>query len=271
VTEDGTTPGEPPVQEHRDTRAFRGARFRRVDLTGATFRECDVTGVRIVGSEVRDLRVDGFGGTAGSVVVDGVEVTGYVAAELDRRFPERVAVREASTADDLRAAWTVGEQRWRETIEEARRRPDAVLRERVDGEWSFVETVRHLLVVVDTWVSRMLAEADAPFHPLALQPTDYPADRLAEVGADTQADPSLEEVLPALEERWETVRAGLAHLADADLPQVRTAVPAPVWGEESETVRACWGVVLEEHVQHRRFAVRDLAVLDEGFGGAGRG
>ena len=258
------TPGtSEPVLEHRDTRAFRGAVFHHVDLSGAVFRECDVTGVRIVGCEVVDLRVDGFGGSVGSVVVDDVDVTAHVAAELDRRHPERVRVREARTADDLRAAWTLVEGLWRDTVEDARARPEPLLHERVGGEWSFVESVRHLLVVVDTWVGRMLAEADVPFHPLALMPDDYPRDQLAGLGIDPAAAPSLDDAFRAVQQRWESVRTGLDALTDAELDQVRTAVPAPVWGEESHSVRACWKVVLEEHVQHRRFAVRDLTALSE--------
>ena len=38
-----------------------------------------------------------------NLVVNGVDVTGYVDAELDRRHPERVQLRQARTVDAIRA------------------------------------------------------------------------------------------------------------------------------------------------------------------------
>jgi hypothetical protein len=51
-------------------------------------------------------------------------------------------------------------------------------------------------------------------------------------------------------------------VGDADLFEVRTAVLAPDWGEESFTVLQCLSVVVREHVEHLRFAERDLARLE---------
>jgi hypothetical protein len=57
----------------------------------------------------------------------------YVEGELDRHHPARVLVREATTADDYRAA---GRRRGAgaTTLERARRLPEAKLQERVNGE-----------------------------------------------------------------------------------------------------------------------------------------
>ena len=41
----------------------------------------------------------------------------------------------------------------------------------------------------------------------------------------------------------------------------RTAVLSPDWGEESFPVFECLRVVVGEHAEHLRFALRDLAVL----------
>src|SRR4051794_1120417 len=102
--------------EYTHTDAFRGAAtFRDADLTGATFRDCDLTKVRIVSSQVADLRVSGFGGSVGTVVVDDVDVTAFVAAELDRQYPERVQLRTIRTADDYRAMWNTIERLWSHT------------------------------------------------------------------------------------------------------------------------------------------------------------
>jgi hypothetical protein len=171
-----------------------------------------------------------------------------------------VRLRAARTADDLRAVWAEVELLWADTVAGARRLPEQALHERVDDEWSFVETLRHLVFAIDVWVGRMLrAEPDA-FHPLGLPPTDYPQSGAAELGIDLAARPSLDEVVAVHAERATRMREAVGSVTDEQLDQIRTAVPAPAWGEESHTVRACLRVVLNEHIAHRRFALRDLAL-----------
>ena len=228
------------------------------------FRDCDLSGARITSSIVDDLRVDGFDGAAGSVVVDGVDVSAHVAAELDRRFPERVQLREARTADELRAAWATVQRLWEETLAEASARPEAELHEQVEGEWSFVETLRHLVFAVDCWVGRMLAEADGPFDPLGVPPTDHDRDQLPALGLDPDREVAVDEVVPVLRRQWEAVHEAFARVDDADLDQHRTAQIVPAEAAETVTVRHCLSVVLNEHAQHRRFAVRDLQALGAG-------
>jgi hypothetical protein len=174
-----TEPKSPP-QVHANTRAFRGASFHNADLSGATFRDCDMSGVRIVSSRVDGLVISGLNGRAGRVVVDDVDVSAYVAAELDRRHPERVRLREARTAKDLRAVWADLERLWEDTLARAGWLPEAALQERVDGEWSFVETLRHLVFAVDSWVGGWLRGEAAPFSPLALPPTDLAVGGVAD-------------------------------------------------------------------------------------------
>lgn len=60
------------------------------DLHGAEFRECDLTGARLIGVVMQDAVIDGL---ITNLVVNGVEVTEYVEAELDRRHPVRVLIR----------------------------------------------------------------------------------------------------------------------------------------------------------------------------------
>ena len=166
--------------KYAETRAFRGANFRQADLTGARFRDCDLSGVRIASSQVDDLRINGFDGRAGKVVVDDVDVTDFVNAELDRRYPERVQLRLIATADDYRAMWNLLDRLWSETIERAQQLPENVRHERVDDEWSFVETLRHLIFAIDTWVGRMILGELNPFtgsvcHPPTVLPPRLPA------------------------------------------------------------------------------------------------
>ena len=257
--------------EHHDTDAFRGATFRRVDLSGAslrevdlsraTIRDSDVRGLRIVASMVDDVVINGHEGV-GRVVVDDVEVTAYVTAELDRRHPERVLVREMRSADDVRAAWAVVDGLWDDAVEHAATVPVPLLDERVEGEWSFLETVRHLVFADDIWVGRMLSDEPRPFHPLGVPPTDTTDAGAAEMGLTLAARPSFDEVVALHRERRRAFTDLLLRVEDADLPRVRTAVLAPDWGEESFPVLECLTVVVGEHAEHLRFALRDLAVLE---------
>src|SRR5689334_8926191 len=141
---------------------FRGARIHLSDLAGLEIRDCEVSGLKIVdcyGSSVY------LGGVFERVVVNDVDVTAYVAAELDRQHPTRVLGRNAASPDDYRATWDALETLWAATIDHARSLPEAKLHERVDGEWSFVETHRHLLFASDAWLGNAVLEEAAPYHP----------------------------------------------------------------------------------------------------------
>jgi uncharacterized damage-inducible protein DinB len=251
--------------------SLRGATFHRRDLSGATFdtctleganfRDCNLSGVIVVSSYVDHLRVSSAHGAGGTVIVDDVDVSEYVAAELDRRFPERVGLRNLTTPDDYRALFATLEARWDDTLQRAERLPEAARHERVDGEWSLVETLRHLVFADDCWIRRQYRETADAFHPLALPTTDYPLDQRAELALDDDAQPSYDEVVALFRERRGRLRELLASLSSADLERLRTAIIAPAWGEETHTGAACLKVLLEEHASHRRYAERDLATL----------
>jgi hypothetical protein len=243
------------------TKEFRDASFRYVDLTGATFRACDLRTVRIIGSEIDDLHIDAHAGELGAVVIEGVDVTGYVTAELDRRFPERAHVRAAHAVDALRAALDLLTERWVETRARAEQLPESVRAERVNGEWSFVETLRHLVLAVDIWMGRMLPDVPEPFQPIGLPPGEHPEEDLRRLGLDVGAIPSYAEVGAVFDAQLARTRRSLESIGDDDLDRIRTAVPMPAWGEESHSVRTCFRVVLNELCEHRRYAERDLAVL----------
>jgi len=217
--------------------------------------------VRIVSSFVDGLVVSGFSGRSGPVVVDDVDVSEYVAAELDRRNPERVRLGAARSADDLRAVWADLERLWDETLARAGRLPEETLQERVHDEWSFVETLRHLAFAVDTWIGGWLRGEAAPFSPLGVPPTDLAPEEWPSIGLDPEARPSFAEAAALFADRRERVRTALAAATDARLDEPRTGTPVQAWGEETHDVGECFRVVLEEHIEHRRFAERDLAAL----------
>ncbi|MET0143924.1 MAG: DinB family protein [Ilumatobacteraceae bacterium] len=258
---------DPPIGGDRRGATFRerdlsGACFDTCTLEGARFRDCNLSGAIIVASYLEDLRVSSLHGRGGRVIVDDVDVSGYVAAELDRRYPERVALRSLRAPDDYRALFAMLEARWDETLRRAERMPEPARHERVDGEWSLVETLRHLVFADDCWISRQYRETDNPFHPLAVPTTDYPLDQRAELGLDEEAQPSYGDVLTVFHDRRSRLRELLATLTAVDLERPRTAIIAPAWGAETHSGAECLRVLLEEYSSHRRYAERDLAALE---------
>ena len=76
-----------------------------------------------------------------------------VEAELDRRYPDRAKMRPAD-ADGYRQAWDILERLWQQTVARARGMAPELLHERVNDEWSFIETLRHLVFATDAWRRR---------------------------------------------------------------------------------------------------------------------
>ncbi len=238
---------------------FRGASFTGADFAGANFRDCDLRQAKVTDSWLVDVRMSGL---VENFVVNDVDVTAFVQGELDKRHPERVQLRKLRAADDYRAMWGTLERLWAETIDRAGRLPEAVLHQRVDGEWSFVETLRHLVMATDRWAGSMILDKPMPYHPLGLpQPGFAPADAAA-LGIDLEARPPLAEVLEARATRVALVRGIVDGLTDDDLERVCPRLPAPGYPREARTVGLCLGVVMKEECEHRRYAVRDLAALE---------
>jgi len=238
--------------------AFRGADFTVADLAGAKFVDCDMSQVKIVDSWLVDVNVSGY---VSNFVVNDVDVTAFVDAELDRRHPERVQLREMQTAGDYRAMWDTIERLWSDTVARARR-PEPARRVRAGDEWSFVETLRHLVFITDAWASRTVLDEPMPYHRLGVTQTAYaPADAAA-LGIDLDAHPSFAEVMTVRADRMALVRGIVDGLTSTELERICTRAPAPGYPEESRSVGDCLGVVMEEECEHHRYAVRDLAVLE---------
>jgi hypothetical protein len=247
------------ADEHDDTTALRGSRFTGADFTGSTFRDCDLRRVKIVDSWLVDVNVSGL---IGNFVVNDIDVTAFVEAELDRLRPERVQVREMQTADDFRRMWDTVERLWSETVARARRLPEDARQERVDDEWSFVETLRHLVFATDAWASRTVLDEPMPYHPLGYPHSSYaPADAAA-IGVDLGARPSFDEVMEVRAGRMAVMRRIVDGLTDDGLERLCARSPAPGYPDETRTVGRCVRVVMREECEHRRYAVRDLAVLE---------
>ncbi|MGE5828323.1 MAG: DinB family protein [Micromonosporaceae bacterium] len=235
---------------------FTGAQFRSCDLTATEFRSIDMNGVRMRGVEMADVEIYG---EIGRLSINGVEVRDLVNAELDRRYPDRVKMRPADAAG-FREAWDVVERLWAGTVARARGLPPEQLHESVDGEWSFIQTLRHLAFATDSWVRRALLGDPAPWDPL-----DLPWDEMEDIPGvprDREARPSLEVALALRHDRMATVRQVVDTLTDESLAGDTTPVDAPGWPEPiSFPVRECLLVVLNEEWEHRLYAERDLGVL----------
>jgi DinB superfamily/Pentapeptide repeats (8 copies) len=245
--------------ENHDTARFRGARFTGADFTGAIFRDCDLRELKVVDSLLVDVNVSGL---IDNVVVNDVDVTAFVEAELDRRHPERAQVREMRTADDHRAMWDAIERLWSDTVARARRLPEPARHERVDDEWSFVETQRHLVFCTDAWASRTVLDEPMPYDRLGYPYSSYPPANAAALGVDLEARPSFDEIMDVRADRMAVVRRIVDGLTDDELERVCARPPAPGYPEEPRTVAKCLRVIMQEECEHHRYAVRDLAVLE---------
>lgn len=238
---------------------FRAARFEAADLRGARFTDCDLTGLTIRDGWLVDVSISGY---LSNVTVNGVDVSDFVSAELDRRHPERVQFREGQDASDFRAMWDTIERLWAQATERAGRLPAAALTEQVNEEWSFAQTLRHLIFITDAWASRTILDEDMPYHPAGLPQSWYPAAAAAGLGIDLAAEPGYDDILAARADRMAVIRRIVAGLTDDDLGRRCRRSPAPGYPDEEHTVAECVAVVMDEEIEHYRFAVRDLAVLE---------
>jgi hypothetical protein len=238
---------------------FRGARFDVMDLRGARLTDCDLTGVTIRDGCLIDVSISGY---LSRLLINDIDVTGYVEAELDRRHPERVQLREVADADGFRAMWDTIERLWAQASERASRLPENALAEQVNEEWSFGQTLRHLVFITDAWASRTVLDEPMPYHRLGLPQSWYPAADAAALGIDVTAQPSYPEILAARSDRMAVIGHIVAGLTGNDLNRLCQRSPAPGYPEEDRTVADCIGVVMEEEIEHYRFATRDLTTLE---------
>jgi len=236
-----------------------GARFNTVNLSGATFRACGLKRVVMRDVEVIDTTIDG---DIRNLVINGVDVAPLVEAELDRRHPERIQFRPTTPAG-FQEAWSLNERLWEQTVQRARRLPPELLHESVAQEWSFVQTLRHLAFATQAWVGRAVLSDPSPWHPLSLPWDD--AALGPDVPHDRDARPSLDEALTSRLAAMGTMRRVVDSLTADHLASRTEPLVGAGWPPEGATfvVRECLLVVLNEEWWHRRYAERDLAVLEE--------
>jgi len=224
-----------------------GAVFWGADLSGARFRDVDLSGVRISHARLVDVNVDAF---VDRVVINGVDVTSYV-NERDRWYPLRSMLR-ASTVPRIRAAWAALESEWTTTLARAQALPEAALHQSVDGEFSFVQTLRHLVFSMDKWFTApVLGER---FDPMGLPnagSVDFPLP-----GLDFEVAPSAAEAMAVRADHASEFRDFLAAMSAPDLDR-----PIEVLENGTHPLRECIYTLFEEEFRHNRYALRDLDQL----------
>lgn len=225
-----------------------GAVFWGADLSGARFRDVNLTNATISHAWLVNVDIDALIDT---VVINGVDVTAYV-NERDPWYPLRAMLRP-SNPEDMRAAWAAVEQEWVKTVDRARALPEDSLHGGVNEEWSFVQTIRHLVFAMDKWFTvPILGET---FHPIGLPNTgsvDFPFP-----GLDYSLTPSLADALAVRADRATRFRDFLVSISPTDFSR-----HVDVLENGPHPLQECLYTVFEEEFWHNRYALRDLALLE---------
>lgn len=161
------------------------------------------------------------------------------------------------TPEAYHAAWADLERLWAETVAKAQDLHEEQLHESVDGEWSFIQTLRHLCYATDLWVFAVVQGVPDPYDAVDLPFDGY--ERFPNgIVYERDARPSLEDVLAVRGDRVARVRSFLAELTQE---RIESTVDFESTGwpfVESFRVGECLATVVNEEWHHRNFAERDL-------------
>jgi DinB superfamily/Pentapeptide repeats (8 copies) len=225
-----------------------GAVFWGADLSGALFRDVNLTNTTITHAELVNVDIDAV---VDRVVINGVDVTSYV-NERDPWYPLRTMLRP-STPSEMQAAWAALEREWATTTAMALALGDDLAHRSVEGEFSFVQTLRHVMFAMDKWFTApVLGEA---FHPIGLPNSgslDFPWP-----GLDYELTPSTADAMAVRTDRVTAFRNYLDSVTATDLAQ-----SVEVLENGRHSMQDCIFTVLEEEFWHNRYARRDLALLE---------
>src|SRR5262245_30442037 len=130
---------------------------------------------------------------------------------------------------------------------------DEELHRSVNGEWCAVDSLRHVVLIVDLWLSKAVLGEDDPFHPMALPPTFMPP-ALPGTSIDPDARPTFDEACQVVRGRLATVRTSIDELTPESLERPIAA--------HAKTVGGALSVLFGELRAHNRFINRDLDIID---------
>jgi hypothetical protein len=233
------------VDDHKNERILEA------DFSGAWFHSVNLSNVKISNAWLFNVEISGL---VGNLSVNGIDVGAYVEAQLNERHPERLLLAPFDP-DGMRTAWKTLEDLSAATLARARALPADKLDQSVNEEWSFLETLRHLVFATDRWITGPVLDDANPFHRLGMP--NPPHDELTMRIFDVEAKPTLDEVLAVRRERMSRV-AELIDGIDAD--ELNREVASPNGG--TTTVMSCLHVVFGDAWWHDQYANRDLAILE---------
>jgi hypothetical protein len=225
-----------------------GSVFWGVDLSGTHFRDVNLTGTTFKNAWLINLDIDGL---IDKLTINGVDVTAFV-NEHDPWYPVRSGLRAPDPAG-MRDEWKALDAAWATTIERARNLPEEKLHTSVDGEWSFVQTLRHLVFAMDKWFTAPILGED--FDPVVLPNTG--SDALDWPGRVRTANPTFAQAREVRAGRTARFRDYLETITAWDLDRNLEVVE-----NGTVTVRECIYAVFEEEFEHNRYALRDLTLLE---------
>lgn len=221
--------------------------FWGADMRGATFRDVDLTGTKISHAWVVDVEIDAL---VQNLVVNGVDVTAFV-NERDPWYPLRGMLRPASPAD-MKATWVEIEATWAVTVGIATALGEPALHESVNDEFTFVESMRHLIFATDKWFTAPILEE--PIHPIGLPnrgSLDFPFP-----GLQLHLKPTLAETMAVRADRMARVREFIETVSADDFDR-----SIDVLENGPHPLLECLYTVFEEEFWHHRYVHRDLAIL----------
>jgi hypothetical protein len=164
--------------------------------------------------------------------------------------PPVVPVTDVGVARDSAA---LARQRLDATILRASAFSEADCQQRVNDEWSTVESLRHIVLVIDLWLSRAIGGEADPFDPMALPPTFMPPTLFPDSSIAPDAHPSFAEAAAVARQRTTMVCDYVEGMTSDDLFRPVDA--------HAGTVGGALSVIFNELAAHDRFINRDLDLL----------
>src|SRR5262245_15003205 len=143
---------------------FANERYDEADFSNTRFHGVNFSGVKVTNAWLFNTELSGI---VAGLTVNGVDVTQYVDEQLNARPPERLLLAPFDP-DGMRRAWDVIEEFSAVTLDRARALPPELLDESVDTEFTYLETLRHLVFAIDRWITDPVLDEPEPFHPLGM-------------------------------------------------------------------------------------------------------
>lgn len=155
--------------------------------------------------------------------------------------------------DAARESLAAAEARMEATISRAASFSEDERQRRVNDEWSTVESLRHLVLIIDVWLSRAIRGEPDPFDPMALPPSFMPPKLFPGSSIDPDARPSFDEASAVVRGRLAALREYVSALTPEELSRPIEA--------HAGTVGGALSVIFNELAAHDSFINRDLDQL----------